>query len=77
MKRRCTAAALVLLGVVAWAGEGPITIRVSPDAYPRTKDIADLVPLLIEDFENSGKGMVDLKLRARIDAIMKRLPKEP
>ena len=53
-----------------------ITIRVRPEAYPRANDIATLMPLLREDFENMGKGMVDVKLRNRINAIMRRLPRE-
>lgn len=53
-----------------------ITIRVKPEAYPRANDIATLMPLLREDFENMGKGMVDVKLRNRINAIMRRLPRE-
>jgi hypothetical protein len=54
-----------------------IKIRVSPEAFPRAKDTADLMNLLLEDFKNQGKGIVDENLRKRIEAIMRRLPKEP
>jgi hypothetical protein len=53
-----------------------IVIHVSKEEFPRAKDECDLANLLREDLENTGKGMVNLNVRARINAIMKRLPKE-
>jgi hypothetical protein len=51
-------------------------IHVTVAEYPRAKDESDLVNLLREDLQNTGKGLVNLKLRDRINAIMKRLAKE-
>lgn len=51
-------------------------IHVTPGEFARAKDEVDLDDLLREDLENTNKGVLDLKLRDRINVILLRLAKE-
>jgi hypothetical protein len=77
MKAFCAGVLMLAICAPAQAPAGKqIVIHVKLEEFARAKDECDLANLLREDLENTGKGIVDLNLRSRINAIMRRLPKE-